>query len=83
MEEDKHEKLVTIIVDGTPHEVPKGKITYTEVVKLAYPDYPQNQQTYSVKYKKGKGEKQDILAPGASVEVKEGMEFYVSRTGES
>jgi hypothetical protein len=83
MEEKKPDKKVTIIVDGTPHEVPKGKITYTDVVKFSYPDYPQNQQTYSVKYKKGKGDKQDILPPGASVEVTEGMEFYVSRTGES
>ena len=31
---------ITIIVDGTPHEVPKKeKITHAEVVTLAYPDY--------------------------------------------
>jgi hypothetical protein len=41
-EEDK-DKTVTIVVDGTPHEVPKGaNISYAQVVTLAYPDYPQH-----------------------------------------
>jgi hypothetical protein len=41
-EKDKDPKTVTIVVDGTPHEVDKEKISYTEVVTLAYPDYPQH-----------------------------------------
>ncbi|WP_246679088.1 MULTISPECIES: multiubiquitin domain-containing protein [unclassified Mesorhizobium] len=37
------DKTVTIIVDGSPYEVPKkDTITYAEVVTLAYPDYPQH-----------------------------------------
>lgn len=81
-----HEKkLVTIIVEGTPHEWPKDEITYAEVVTLEVPDYPQHPEiTYSVKYKKGHGNKPEgILAPGASVKVKEGMSFSVSETGQS
>lgn len=80
-----HDKQVTIIVDGTPHEVPKkDKITYAEVVTLAYPDYPQHPEiTYSVTYTKGEGNKEGILSPGGSVKVKEGMEFRVNRTGQS
>jgi hypothetical protein len=40
--EENKEKTITIVVDGTPHEVPKKEnITYAEVVTLAYPDYPQ------------------------------------------
>jgi hypothetical protein len=76
-------KTITIIVDGTPHEVPKKeKITYAEVVTLAYPDYPQHPETtYSVTYTRG--HKDGILSPGGSVEVKEGMEFRVNRTGQS
>lgn len=78
-----HTRMITIIVDGTPHEVPKNeKITYAEVVTLAYPDYPQYPEvTYSVTYTKGHHE--GILPPGGSVEVKDGMEFRVNRTGQS
>jgi len=83
MAEDK--KTVTIIVNGTPHEWPKGKITYAQVVTLDVPDYAQHPEiTYSVKYTKGHNDKPEgILSPGASVEVKEGMVFSVSETGQS
>lgn len=79
-------KTVTIIVDGTPHEVPKKeKISYAEVVTLAYPDYGQHPEiTYSVTYTRGDGHKPEgILSPGESVKVKEGMSFVVNRTGQS
>lgn len=84
--DDDKDKTVTIVVDGTPHEVPKKElITYTEVVTLAYPDYPQHPEiTYSVTYTHGHGDKPEgILAPGGSVKVKEGMSFRVNRTGQS
>jgi hypothetical protein len=78
-------KTVTIVVDGTPHEVEKGKVTYATVVTFAYPDYPQHPEiTYSVTYKKGPNlNHEGVLAPGGSVEVKDEMEFRVSRTGQS
>ena len=78
-------KTVTIIVEGTPHEWPKDEITHAEVVTLEVPTYPQNPQiTYSVTFKRGHGNKPEgILAPGASVKVKEGMIFNVSETGQS
>lgn len=78
-------KTVTIIVEGTPHEWPKGEITYTEVVILEVPNYPQHPEiTYLVKYKNGHGNKPEgILSPGASVKVKEGMIFSVRETGQS
>lgn len=83
MTEEK--KTVTIIVEGAPHEWPKGEITYTEVVTLEVPNYSQHPEiTYSVKYKNGHGNKPEgVLAPGASVKVKEGMIFSVSETGQS
>lgn len=79
------QKLVTIVVEGAPHEWPKDDITYAQVVTLEVPDYPQHPEiTYAVSYKKGNGNKPEgILAPGASVKVKEGMVFYVSETGQS
>jgi hypothetical protein len=78
-------KTVTIIVNGTSHEWPKDEITYAEVVTLEVPDYPQHPEiTYSVKYKRGHGNKPEgTLSPGDSVKVKEGMIFSVSETGQS
>ena len=81
----EEKKTVTIIVEGTSHEWPKGEITYTEVVTLEVPDYSQHPEiTYSVKYKNGHGNKPEgVLSPGASVKVKKGMVFSVSETGRS
>ncbi|WP_082190689.1 multiubiquitin domain-containing protein [Bradyrhizobium pachyrhizi] len=84
--DNQKDKTVTIVVDGTPHEVPKNEtITYTEVVTLAHPDYPQHPEiTYSVTYTRGNGNKPEgILSPGGSVKVKDGMSFIVDRTGQS
>jgi len=84
MDDDK--KLVTIFVEGTPHEWPKDeKIGFDQVVKWAFPDYsPTDGRTYTVKYKKGDHEKPEgQLVKGAFVKVKEGMTFSVSRTGQS
>jgi len=78
-------KTVTIVVEGTPHEWPKGEISYAEVVTLEVPNYAQHPEiTYSVRYKAGHGNKPEgVLTPGATVKVKEGMVFYVSETGQS
>ena len=85
MKDEKEKKMVTIIVEGTPHEWPKGDISYEEVVTLEVPGYAQHPEiTYSVKYKRGHGNKPEgILTLGASVKVKDGMVFSVSETGKS
>ncbi|WP_026842594.1 multiubiquitin domain-containing protein [Citrifermentans bremense] len=82
---DGNNKTVTIIVEATPHEWPKGEISYTEVLSLEVPNYMQHPEiTYSVKYKNGHGNKPEgILSLGATVKVKEGMVFNVSETGQS
>lgn len=82
----EHEKKqVLIFVNGTPHEVEKGEITYTEVVTLAFPDFPQHpERTYAVTYEKGHDHKPvGSLPPGGKVEVKNEMRFHVKHTGES
>ena len=84
--DDHQDKTVTIVVDGTPYEVPKKEeVTYDEIVTLAYPDHPQHPEiTYSVTYSRGHGHNPEgILPPGGSVKVKEGMRFRVDRTGQS
>ena len=85
LEEEERRLHVTIIVDGVAHKWPKGKITFAQVVTLEFPDYrPGDGVNYSVKYTKGPRENPEgVLVPGASVEVKEGMVFHVTRTGQS
>ena len=85
MANDKEKKMVTIIIDGTPHEVEKEELTYVELVTLADPDYPQHPDTtYAVTYKNGHGNKPEgTLSPGGTVKVKDKMVFNVSRTGQS
>ena len=82
---ESHKRSVTIIVEGTPHDWSKDSISYAEVVTLFEPSYPQHPEiTYSVTYDRGHGHKPEgILSPGASVKVKDGMVFHVSRTGQS
>ena len=81
---DKSE-TITIVVNGTEHDWSKGTISYAEVVTLDVPDYAQHtDRTYSVKYTKGQSGKQEgILAPGASIRVKDEMVFTVDDTGQS
>jgi hypothetical protein len=81
----QEKKLVTIIVNGSPHEWPKDDITYAQVVTFDVPDYAQHPEiTYSVKYKNGHGDKPEgTLSLGGSVKVKDGMSFSVSPTGQS
>lgn len=84
-EEQKPKKAVTIYVNAQAHEWAKEPITYAEVVTLGFPEYPQHPEiTYSVKYKRGLGQKPEgSLAPGEAVTVKEEMTFRVTPTGQS
>jgi hypothetical protein len=87
MDHKEHEaKMVTILVEGTPHEWPKEeKITFDQVVIWVYPDYtPSDGRAYTVTFERGEGNKPaGQLVKGGSEKVKEGMIFNVSRTGES
>jgi hypothetical protein len=87
METNEHkDKMVTIIVEGTPHEWPKDeKITFDQVVTFAFPDYsPSDGKAYMVTFEKGDSDKHEgQLVKGGSIKVKEGTTFHVSRTGES
>jgi hypothetical protein len=81
-----NDKTVTIYVESAPHQWPKNEdISYAQVVRLEVPDYtPESPITYSVKWTKGNGNKPEgVLAPGASIKVKDGIRFTVSETGQS
>lgn len=82
----RHAKTnVTIIVEGTPHQWEKKKISYAEVVTLEVPDYAHHPDiTYSVTFTNGPNNRPEgDLAKGESVKVKDGMIFNVSETGQS
>lgn len=83
--EENLKKKVTIIVNGDPSVQEKDEISYKEVVTIAFADYPQHPEiNYSVKYQRGHGDKPEgILAPGASVRIKDQMSFRVYPTGQS
>jgi hypothetical protein len=79
-------KLVTVIVEGTPHEWPKDEpLSFDQVVKWAYPDYsPSDGKAYTVTFERGEGNKPEgQLVKGGTVKIKDEMIFNVSRTGES
>lgn len=86
MSQDTHgPKPVTIIVNARPHIWEAKEITYEQVVDLAYPGQPPNDQdTYTVRYSRGHdGYGTGSLTAGHSVRVKEGMVFDVYRTSRS
>lgn len=76
-------KTHIIIVNGRPREVIGQKISYEEVVKLAFPDDVANQDTdYTVTYANPHG-KDGTLVAGQETNVKEGMVFNVTKTNRS
>lgn len=78
-----HTKTHNIIVNGRPREVAGNKISYEEVVMLAFPDDPSNQDSdYTVAYANPHG-KDGTLVAGQDTTVKEGMVFNVTKTNRS
>lgn len=76
-------KTVTIIVNGRPRDVTGKSISYEEIVKLAFPDDPSNQDIdFTVAYANPHGKDGELVA-GQEVHVKEGMVFNVTKTNRS
>ena len=79
----EHNKTHTIIANGRPREVTGQKISYEEVVKLAFADDAANQDTdYTVAYANPHG-RDGTLVAGQETNVKEGMVFNVTKTNRS
>jgi hypothetical protein len=75
--------LVTITVNDVGHTVPKGKISFDELVHLAFGPAANPADGYRISYDRGHGNASGKLKPGASVEVVPGMDFTVTGTGQS
>ena len=79
----KHEVTFHIVVNGTPDEWHHRKISFDEVVKLAFPGGSSGGDIrYSVSWTEPDG-REGSLRPGHSVAVVEGMMFHVRNTDKS
>lgn len=78
-------KRVTIYINGTPKVVRKERLTFEEIVALAFDNPPTGDGVqFTVQYSRGhSGNTKGSLVEGQSVQVKEGMEFDVTSTNRS
>jgi hypothetical protein len=79
-----HGGKIEIFVNQDEEKVRKGKISYEEIVAFYLGDGGAASTEYLIKYSRGPSRNPSgTLAPGSKVEVKDGMRFRVSGTGES
>jgi len=78
-------KVFTILVNAREKEWSEKKITYDQVIVLAFGAISTDPNvSYSVTYKKGDNEKPEgIMVSGDDVKVKDGMRFNVTQTNRS
>ena len=80
----KPEKEITIIINGRPKEVEKEKITFQEVVVLAFGEMLQDPNVvYTVTYSKGHNPDKGIMVEGNTINTKQGMNINVTKTTKS
>ena len=79
-----HHKII-ILVNGEEKEVEKERISYEEVIMLAFGNYDSSERTtYTITYFRGENHKPNgVLVKGQEVMVKKGMKFNVSKTNRS
>jgi len=76
-------KTYSIIVNGRPREVAEHRLTYLQVVQLAYPgEQPTEKSVYTVTFSNPHGH-DGTLVDGQKVEIKNGMIFNVKKTDQS
>ncbi len=78
-----HNKTYSIIVNGRPREVDNHRLTYLQVIQLAFPgEQPSEGVVFTVTYSNlhGKG---GSLVEGQDVHIKDGTVFNVAKTDKS
>jgi len=88
LKQDEHfysQKVFAIAVNAQKKEVAETKLSFDEVVKLAYPIPPEGQNImFTIKYRKGPRENpKGSLLEAESVRIKNGMIFDVTPTDRS
>ena len=84
-EKSKNKHEIIIFVNGEEKIVEKDKISYEEVIELAFGHYEDSETiNYTVIYFKGNNDKPNgFLVKGQVVMVKKGMRINVTRTNKS
>ena len=78
-----HKKEVRIFINTREFVVPKTKLTYQELVDMAYPgDVPSPDKVYEITYSSEHGP-DGTVGVGGEVKLKEGMVFNVGITNRS
>jgi hypothetical protein len=75
-------KVVSIVVNTKAHEWAEKKISFEQVVELAFPGQAYDPAGTLVEYSRGHGPDHS-LRPGKDVEVKDGMVFDVEPANRS
>jgi len=83
--EQGQKKEVTVIVNAREKVVPKGDISFAEIVALAFDDPLTGPNIVTtITYRRGEGNKPEgTLIEGETVKTKEGMIFNVTQTDKS
>lgn len=82
-EKPEKSKTITIIVNGRPREINDRKLSYIEVVQLAFPgEKPSETLVFTVTYSTPRG-REDSMVEGDVVRVKKGTIFNVRKTDKS
>lgn len=79
---DAHTQIVTIKVNTKSYDWSEKKISFEQVVELAFSGQPYDPAGTLVEYSRGHGADHS-LRPGQSVEVKDGMVFDVEPANRS
>lgn len=79
-----NEKEFKIIVNTREKTWSEKKISYEQVVTLAFGSYSTDENVvYTVTYTKGEGKHEGSMVKGQGVPVKDGMIFNVTQTNKS
>lgn len=83
--DDRCDKKITIIVNGREKTVEKRKLTFDQLVALAFADPPTGEFIcFTITYRRGNGNRPEgTLAEGETVKLKDGMIFNVTATDKS
>jgi hypothetical protein len=88
LRQDEHfysQKVMAIVVNAQPKEVVETRLSFDEVVKLAFPIPPSGQNImFTIKYRKGPhANPKGSLLEGETIRIKNGMIFDVTPTDRS
>ena len=82
---EKNKREITIYINGEEKKVNKEKISYEEVIILAFGSYDSSEGVaYTVTYFKGQSHHPNgVLVKGQVVMIKKGMRINVTKTNRS